>query len=57
MGNVGQLACDLLISTFNLEKVGYYSPELFIPVAGYNAFDEGNMELTINSEGELVLII
>ena len=54
IGNVGQLACDALVSTFGFKKAGYFSPEYFLPLVGYNAFAtslNNKFELTMNSEG------
>jgi len=53
IGNVGQLACDALVSTFGFKKAGYFSPEYFLPLVGYNAFAtslNNKFELTMNSE-------
>lgn len=39
VGNIGQLACDLLISSLNMKKVSsVYNPAL-IPVIGYDPYD------------------
>ncbi|XP_049886182.1 proteasome assembly chaperone 2 [Pectinophora gossypiella] len=39
VGNVGQLACDLLISSLDMQKIAsMYSPAL-IPVLGYDPYD------------------
>lgn len=39
VGNVGQLACDLLISSLDMKKIAtVYSPA-FIPVLGYDPYD------------------
>ncbi|XP_077405504.1 proteasome assembly chaperone 2 [Vanacampus margaritifer] len=41
VGNVGQLAVDLLISTFNLPRVGYLHTDCLIPMAGNNPYATG----------------
>ncbi|XP_061786781.1 proteasome assembly chaperone 2 [Nerophis lumbriciformis] len=38
VGNVGQLAVDLIISTLNLRRVGYLHTDCLIPMAGNNPF-------------------
>ncbi|XP_057683972.1 proteasome assembly chaperone 2 [Corythoichthys intestinalis] len=38
VGNVGQLAVDLLISTLNLPRVGYLHTDCLIPMAGNNPY-------------------
>jgi len=45
----------LLISTLNLEKVGYFCPEYFLPASGNNPYMTSDMDqdiLSINSEGK-----
>ncbi|KAH9644062.1 hypothetical protein HF086_004323 [Spodoptera exigua] len=42
VGNVGQLACDLIISSLNMTKIGIiYSPAL-IPISGYDPYKIGS---------------
>ncbi|XP_061521545.1 proteasome assembly chaperone 2 [Phycodurus eques] len=41
VGNVGQLAVDLLISTLNLPRVGYLHTDCLIPMAGNNPYATG----------------
>ncbi|KAJ8353760.1 hypothetical protein SKAU_G00213270 [Synaphobranchus kaupii] len=38
VGNVGQLATDLIISTLNMPRVGYFHTDCLIPLAGYNPY-------------------
>nr|XP_057903337.1 proteasome assembly chaperone 2 [Doryrhamphus excisus] len=38
VGNVGQLAVDLIISTLNLRRVGYLHTDCLIPMAGNNPY-------------------
>jgi len=54
VGNVGQLTCDLLISTLGLQKVGYFQLECFVPLIGNNPFStskEDDKIISLNSEG------
>ena len=60
VGNVGQLACDLIINTLQMKKVGYFCPRCFLPVVGYNPFYTSNTDkniLSLNNEGQYVLYI
>ncbi|XP_061674946.1 proteasome assembly chaperone 2 isoform X2 [Syngnathoides biaculeatus] len=41
VGNVGQLAVDLLISTLDLPRVGYLHTDCLIPMAGNNPYATG----------------
>jgi len=53
VGNVGQLACDLLINTLHMKKVGYMCPRCFLPVVGHNPFYTSNQDkniLSLNNE-------
>lgn len=38
MGNVGQLAVDLIVSTLNMSRVGYLHTDCLIPMAGNNPY-------------------
>ncbi|KAK7139027.1 hypothetical protein R3I93_016220 [Phoxinus phoxinus] len=38
VGNVGQLAVDLLISTLNMPRVGYFHTDCLIPMVGNNPY-------------------
>lgn len=38
VGNVGQLAVDLIVSTLNLSRVGYFHTDCLIPMAGNNPY-------------------
>ncbi|XP_043923128.1 proteasome assembly chaperone 2 [Protopterus annectens] len=53
VGNVGQLAVDLLISTLTLPRVGYIYTECLVPMAGSNPYArsaDDAVELSINAE-------
>lgn len=50
VGNVGQLACDLLISSLDMVKIAsVYSPAL-IPVIGYDPYDLNSSKLASSCE-------
>lgn len=50
VGNVGQLACDLLISSLDMKKIAtVYSPA-FIPVLGYDPYDLKSSSLSGSCE-------
>nr|XP_020453058.1 proteasome assembly chaperone 2 [Monopterus albus] len=38
VGNVGQLAADLIVSTLNMSRVGYMHTDCLIPMAGNNPY-------------------
>ncbi|XP_029370406.1 proteasome assembly chaperone 2 [Echeneis naucrates] len=38
VGNVGQLAVDLIVSTLNMKRVGYIHTDCLIPMAGNNPY-------------------
>ncbi|CAG5885098.1 unnamed protein product [Menidia menidia] len=38
VGNVGQLAVDLIVSTLNMSRVGYFHTDCLIPMAGNNPY-------------------
>ena len=38
VGNVGQLACDLLISTLNAHRVGFLYDDSVVPIVGSEPF-------------------
>lgn len=53
VGNVGQLAADLIISTLQLQKVGYFYSDCLIPMIGNNPFAtsaEDATDLSTNAE-------
>lgn len=61
VGNVAQLTCDLLISNFNLSKVGTVWHKAIIPVYGSNPFDSTDdncvaCELYASEEYKLVVL-
>lgn len=54
VGNVGQLAVDLLVSTLNMSRVGYMHTDCLIPMAGNNPYGtckENAEELHTPAEG------
>jgi hypothetical protein len=54
VGNVGQLAIDLIISTLNMSKIGYFYTDCLVPMVGNNPYattEENATELSINAEG------
>uniref|UniRef100_A0A0P6J9J7 Proteasome assembly chaperone 2 n=1 Tax=Heterocephalus glaber TaxID=10181 RepID=A0A0P6J9J7_HETGA len=53
VGNVGQLAVDLIISTLNMSKIGYFYTDCLVPMVGNNPYataEENSTELSINAE-------
>ncbi|XP_066208800.1 proteasome assembly chaperone 2 [Saccopteryx leptura] len=53
VGNVGQLAVDLIISTLNMCKIGYFYTDCLVPMVGNNPYatsEENSTELSINAE-------
>jgi len=50
IGNVGQLAVDLLISSLSLSKVGFIECPFVLPVAGNDTFSENEGKLAVNVE-------
>uniref|UniRef100_A0A8C3X5A7 Proteasome assembly chaperone 2 n=1 Tax=Catagonus wagneri TaxID=51154 RepID=A0A8C3X5A7_9CETA len=53
VGNVGQLAIDLIISTLNMCKIGYFYTDCLVPMVGNNPYataEEDSTELSINAE-------
>ncbi|KYO35326.1 proteasome assembly chaperone 2 isoform X2 [Alligator mississippiensis] len=53
VGNVGQLAIDLVISTLDMPKVGYFYTDCLVPMVGNNPYataEENSTELSINAE-------
>ncbi|XP_029592042.1 proteasome assembly chaperone 2 isoform X2 [Salmo trutta] len=53
VGNVGQLAVDLIVSTLNMCRVGYIHTDCLIPMAGnnpYATFTENANDLSTNAE-------
>lgn len=54
VGNVGQLAIDLVVSTLDMTKVGYFYTDCLVPMVGNNPYataEENSTELSINAEG------
>ena len=52
VGNIGQLAVDLLISTFvtNTKKAGYLFSDLIEPMAGPDPYVQDSQEISISCE-------
>ncbi|XP_056153853.1 proteasome assembly chaperone 2 [Lampris incognitus] len=53
VGNVGQLAVDLIVSTLNMHRVGYIHTDCLIPMAGNNPYatsEENSSELHVAAE-------
>ncbi|XP_062845199.1 proteasome assembly chaperone 2 [Trichomycterus rosablanca] len=53
VGNVGQLAVDLIVSTLNLQRVGYFHTDCLIPMVGNNPYStssEDSLQLSTNAE-------
>ncbi|KAM4688586.1 proteasome assembly chaperone 2 [Discoglossus pictus] len=53
VGNVGQLAVDLVISTLNIPKVGFFYTDCLVPMVGNNPYatnEENAKELCTNAE-------
>lgn len=53
VGNVGQLAIDLIISTLDMSKIGYFYTDCLVPMVGNNPYateEEDSEELSINTE-------
>ncbi|XP_049626093.1 proteasome assembly chaperone 2 [Suncus etruscus] len=53
VGNVGQLAIDLIISTLDMCKIGYFYTDCLVPMVGndpYATAEENSTELSINAE-------
>eukprot|EP01112_Ceratiomyxa_fruticulosa_P007307 TRINITY_DN1892_c0_g1_i1.p1 TRINITY_DN1892_c0_g1~~TRINITY_DN1892_c0_g1_i1.p1 ORF type:complete len:248 (-),score=39.53 TRINITY_DN1892_c0_g1_i1:87-830(-) len=63
IGNVGQLAVDILINTFELNRIGFLDHKYVLPVIGNDAFTPNgkgvlstNLELYHNREHNLTVI-
>ena len=51
VGNIGQLATDLLISTLpNTKKAGYLISTLVQPMVGHDAFVQNSSDLSLSCE-------
>ncbi|XP_014680983.1 PREDICTED: proteasome assembly chaperone 2-like isoform X2 [Priapulus caudatus] len=60
-GNVGQMAVDLLISTFPVKKVGYMEHEALLPIVGADPYTNSSQlstscEVYVAVEKQLVII-
>lgn len=49
VGNVGQLAVDLIISTLELQRVGHFHTDCLIPMTGNNPYSRGEQDTAILS--------
>uniref|UniRef100_A0A8D0HAL9 Proteasome assembly chaperone 2 n=1 Tax=Sphenodon punctatus TaxID=8508 RepID=A0A8D0HAL9_SPHPU len=53
VGNFGQLTVDLVISSLDIPKVGYFYTDCLVPMVGNNPYataEENSTELSINAE-------
>lgn len=60
VGNVGQLAVDLIVSTLNMSRVGYIHTGCLIPMAGNNPYatcKEDAEEMHTPAEGTKLAVI
>lgn len=56
VGNVGQLAADLIISTLDMVRVGHFHTDCLIPMTGnnpYSSSEEDASLLSTNAEGQI----
>ena len=53
VGNVAQLASDLLISTLKMERVGHLHDQCLLPLICQSAFDHNSGALSTSAEGIL----
>lgn len=58
VGNVGQLAVDLIISTLDMVRVGHFHTDCLIPMVGNNPYSRSEKEekealLSTNAEGRV----
>ncbi|XP_060798397.1 proteasome assembly chaperone 2 [Neoarius graeffei] len=49
VGNVGQLAADLIISTLDMVRVGHFHTDCLIPMAGNNPYSSGEDDAALLS--------
>lgn len=56
VGNVGQLAADLLINTLKLTHVGYLSDPAILPLVGNDAFDHTQPSGYLHTSAEGIVI-
>ncbi len=57
MGNVAQLAVDLLINTLKLPRVGYLDDDSLLPLVGNDAFDHTGLSGHMHTAGEGDILI
>ena len=53
VGNVAQLASDLLINTLKMERVGHLYDQCFLPLVCHSAFDHDSRTLSTSAEGTM----
>lgn len=57
VGNIGQLAVDLLISSLsNTHKCGYFISNLVHPIVGHNAFVQKSSDISLSCECIFIFI-
>lgn len=57
VGNIGQLAVDLLISSLsNTQKCGYFISNLVQPIVGHNAFVQNSSDISLSCECSFIYI-
>lgn len=54
MGNVAQLAVDLLVATLKMEHIGHLYDECFLPLVCHSAFDHTKGAMSTSAEGVYV---
>ncbi|XP_028030988.1 proteasome assembly chaperone 2 [Bombyx mandarina] len=50
VGNVGQLACDLLISSLRMKKIASINSIAIVPILGYDPYDHNTIDLSMCCE-------
>jgi proteasome assembly chaperone 2 len=53
IGNIGQLATDLLISSLQLVKCGYLISEYVQPIVGHDAFIQNSNDFSLSCERKI----
>jgi hypothetical protein len=51
VGNVGQLTCDVIISTLGAIRVGYFYEDSVQPVVGSDPFNESSGQIATAVDG------
>ena len=58
IGNIGQLAIDLLISSLpNTHKAGYVTTDLVQPIVGHDPFVQNSTELSLSCERNFIIFL